>query len=190
MTKCAALLLSGFLSACPPAFGLTIGGVEIPDTLALPDSEHGLLLNGAGVREKFFMDIYVGALYLPTRTTDSRAILADTGAATVLMHFVYSEVGKDRIVGGWNDGLRDNLSAAELRAIAERLDSFNSLFRTVHRDDVIRIDYNPAIGTEVRINDEWRGTVKGNDFFRALLRIWLGDDPVSASLKKAMLGRD
>ena len=176
------------LSVCVPAIAKNIGDVEIPDTLTLPNSDHALTLNGAGIREKFFMDIYVGALYLPAGTTDSKAILADSGAASVLMHFVYKEVGKDKIVDGWNDGLRENLSSEEFQALSGKLEKFNALFRTVRKGDTIRIDYNPAIGTEVRINDEWRGSVEGNDFFRALLKIWLGEHPVSKSLKKEMLG--
>ena len=30
--------------------------------------------------------------------------------------------------------------------------------------------------------------VTGEDFYRALLRIWLGENPVQADLKKALLG--
>ena len=52
----------------------------------------------------------------------------------------------------------------------------------------MRIYYRPDTGTEVRINGEWRGAIKGNEFFRALLGIWLGEDPVSKSLKQEMLG--
>ena len=33
-----------------------------------------------------------------------------------------------------------------------------------------------------------KGTIAGEDFNRALLRIWLGEQPADASLKKAMLG--
>jgi hypothetical protein len=40
----------------------------------------------------------------------------------------------------------------------------------------------------VRLNGEWRGSVEGNDFFRALLKVWLGPDPASKSLKQDMLG--
>ena len=182
------LLLLGLLSTHLTALAKNVGDVVIPDTLTLPNSEHELQLNGAGLREKFFMDIYVGALYLPARTTDGKAILADTGAASVLMRFVYREVSKDKIVEGWNDGLRENITPSQLRDLSERLARFNALFKTVRKGDTIRIDYNPAIGTEVRINGEWRGSVEGNDFFRALLKVWLGDHPVSSSLKDAMLG--
>jgi len=181
------LSLSLLLTSLPAA-AKKIGDVLIPDTLALPNSGHELLLNGAGIRKKFFMDIYIGALYLPASKSDSAAILADTGATSVLMHFLYKEVGKDKIVEGWNDGLRENISSSEFQAMAERLEQFNALFKTVRKGDVIRIDYSPDAGTEVRINNEWRGSVKGNDFFRALLSIWLGEHPVSRSLKNEMLG--
>lgn len=187
-TRIVTLLLICTIWIHAPAIARNVGDVAIPDTLTLPNSTHELLLNGAGIRKKFFMDIYVGALYLPARTADASAVLADSGAASVLMHFVYKEVGKDKIVAGWEDGLKDNTSPEEYQALAERLEKFNALFRTVHKGDSIRIDFNPAVGTEVRINNEWRGAVEGNDFFRALLRIWLGEHPVSDSLKDGMLG--
>jgi hypothetical protein len=31
--------------------------------------------------------------------------------------------------------------------------------------------------------------IAGDDFYRGLLRIWLGDKPVDADLKKGMLGQ-
>ncbi|MGD2137074.1 MAG: chalcone isomerase family protein [Gammaproteobacteria bacterium] len=165
-----------------------IAGIEIQDTYTLPGSDSILRLNGAGIREKFFLDIYIGALYLPSTSADVDTILNDNQAASVLMHFLYSEVSKQKITDGWKDGLDDNLGKEQMAALAPRLEKFNSLFRTVHEGDEIRIDYLPESGTNVRINGEWRGAVEGNDFFRALLRIWLGSDPVSKPLKQAMLG--
>ena len=188
-TNAVVLLLTGLLLTNLPAAAVSIEGVVIPGTLALPGSDQELVLNGAGIRKKFFMDIYIGALYLPARTSDATAILSDAGAASVTMHFLYKEVDRDKITDGWNDGLGENVSREEFRTLAKRLEKFNALFRTVRRGDVIRIDYNPVTGTEVRINDEWRGSIEGNDFFRALLKIWLGDHPVSSSLKDEMLGR-
>jgi long-chain acyl-CoA synthetase len=38
------------------------------------------------------------------------------------------------------------------------------------------------------VRGEDKGTIPGEDFNRALLRIWLGELPADASLKKAMLG--
>jgi hypothetical protein len=190
MNRYIALIFPVFLITSLPALAVTIEDTGIPDSITLENGGHNLLLNGAGIRKKFFMDIYIGALYLPARTSDSHAILNDSGPASVLMHFLYHEVGKDKITDGWNDGLKANLDPAAMQAIAADLERFNALFRTVHEGERIRIDYIPGTGTEVRINDELRGTVAGSDFYRALLNVWLGDRPVSKSLKKAMLGRD
>lgn len=165
-----------------------IEGVNIPEKLELANSNATLVLNGAGIREKFFLDIYIGALYLPAATPDASAILSDDGPASVLMHILYSEVSKKKITDGWNDGLEANLSEKEMQALKPRLEKFNNLFQTMHKGDRLRLDYIPGTGTEVRINGEWRGVVGGNDFCRSLLKIWIGSDPVSNSLKQEMLG--
>lgn len=167
-----------------------IAGVEIPATVVLTNSTNALILNGAGIREKFFLDIYIGALYLPARTTDASVILGDTGPASVLMHILYGEVSKQKITAGWRDGLEDNLSDKQMLALRPQLEKFNRLFEDLHKGDRIRIDYIPGTGTEVRINDQRRGVVEGNDFYRSLLKIWIGSKPVTRSLKQEMLGNN
>ena len=171
-----------------PTYALEIEGVEIAETIPSGDSKTTLLLNGAGLREKLYIDVYVGALYLPAKTTDAGAILGDEGPASVLMHILYKEISKQKMTDGWIDGLDANLSSSELQALQPRLDAFNKLFTAARKGDVLKIEYTPEKGTEVRINGEWRGAVAGNDFFRALLKIWLGPNPVDKSLKQDMLG--
>ena len=190
MARATVIIFTCLVLASQPLQAIVINGIEIPDSVSLPDNGTRLTLNGAGVREKFFMDIYIGALYLENRMHDPAAILADTGHAGILMHFTYSEVSQEKIIAGWVDGLEANLTEERMQAIRPRLEKFNTLFRAVVRGDVIRIDYVPDSGTQVRINGEWRGSVAGNDFFRDLLRIWLGSSPVSKSLKYDMLGQD
>jgi hypothetical protein len=190
MFKKTLILFLGLALSSFAATAMEIEGVEIPDTLSLPNSDTTLVLNGAGVREKFFMDIYIGALYLESKTSTAKTILNDTGAASVLMHFLYSEVSKEKLTNGWSEGFEKNTSHAKMQAIEERITMFNKLFQTVHEGDVIRLDYLPESGTQVRINGEWRGKVEGNDFFRALLAIWLGEKPVTKSLRKGMLGEE
>jgi len=188
MIRATAIILTCLALASQPLHAVTINGTGIPDSVSLQENGTQLLLNGAGIREKFFMDIYIGALYLQKNMHDADAILADDGYASVLMHFIYSEVDREKITAGWTDGLTANLTAERMQAIKPRLEKFNTLFRTVVKGDVIRIDYVPDSGTQVRINGEWRGSVEGNDFFRDLLRIWLGKKPISKSLKHDMLG--
>jgi len=54
--------------------------------------------------------------------------------------------------------------------------------------DLILLDYLPGTGTRVTVRGEDKGTIPGEEFNRALLRIWLGNQPADASLKRAMLG--
>ncbi|UCC57150.1 MAG: chalcone isomerase family protein [Gammaproteobacteria bacterium] len=188
MYRTVGILLSVLVFTSMPAFAYRIADVDIPDSIQLVDSDTTLVLNGAGIREKLFMDIYIGALYLPAKTTDATAILNDTQPASVLMHFLYSKVSKSKITDGWQEGMKANTTAAEMETLKPDLDKFNDLFLTMHEGDVVRIDYLPGTGTVVRINEEWRGTIAGETFFRTLLRTWLGSSPVSKKLKAAMLG--
>ena len=52
----------GLLMAGSTALALEVEGVDIPETMAVQDMQ--LRLNGAGIRSKFFFNLYVGALYL------------------------------------------------------------------------------------------------------------------------------
>ena len=67
------ILLFTFLFT-PKTFGGTeIGGVSLPNTLNLGDTS--LVLNGGGIREKFWIDLYVGALYLTQKETNAQSII-------------------------------------------------------------------------------------------------------------------
>ncbi len=165
----------------------TIEGVEIPDTVTLPNNV-ALQLNGAGIRSKFFFDIYIGALYLIEKTHDVDQIINDLNANRVLMHFLYKEVSKKKLTDGWTDGFEVNLSKDAFAALKARLEKFNALFKSVKKSDVIHLDYIPAQGTEVYINNALVGNIEGKDFNAALLNVWLGKKPADGGLKKAMLG--
>lgn len=147
-----------------------------------------LTLNGAGIRSKFIFDIYVGALYLPKKSNQARQVLAMGGPKRVLMHFLYDEVDKERLTGGWTAGFENNLSEQEFNRLKPRLADFNKLFRSVKKDDVVFLDDIPNKGTAVLINNTLMGYVQGEDFYRALLQVWLGDDPADEDLKSNMLG--
>ena len=174
-----------------PAMALAkeVAGVTLPETVTL-GARPPLVLNGAGIRNKFFIKVYVGALYLPARTRDAAAVLRHTGPVAMHMHFLHSEVSKEKLVSAWNDGFEANLDAAERDRLGARIERFNGLFRTMHKGDIIRLDYLPGTGTTVSINNETRGVIEGEDFMQAWLRIWLGKEPADAGLKQGLLGTD
>jgi len=166
-----------------------VAGVDLPDEVVLEASGENLVLNGAGVRKKFIVKVYVGALYLPARTGNVGEIVDGPGGRRVIMHFLHKEVGVDKLVKGWNDGFAANLTAGEFKAVEDRIGSFNGLFRTVHSGDVYQLDLVSGKGTEVRLNGESLGSVPGDDFSRALLKVWFGEKPGDKGLKKALLGK-
>jgi hypothetical protein len=177
----AGLLLSGVVSA------VEVEGVEVPDRATVGGET--LLLNGAGVRSRFFFDIYVGALYLPEAADDAGAVLGMAGPKRVLLHFLYDEIEREKLVEAWNDGFRNNLGTTERAALAERIERFNALFGSVRAGDEIALDFVPGEGTHVTFNGKRKGTVPGDDFARAWLRIFIGDSPADAELKQGMLSR-
>ncbi len=173
-----------------PASAREVAGVELPETLTLHTDDTPLVLNGAGIRRKFFFRIYVGALYLPRKVETAEAVLALPGPKRVRMHFLYEEVSRDKLANGWEEGFEANQDGATLAKLRPRLERFNALFPDVKRGDVIDLDYLPGRGTEVWINDSLAGRIAGEDFYRALLMVWLGAQPADDDLRAAMLGAD
>ena len=104
------------------------------------------------------------------------------------MHFLHDEVSQEKLVDAWNEGFKKNQSEKSMKTLGPRIEQFNKLFQTVHKGDVITLDYIPDDGTTVRINGTEKGKVPGADFNRALLEVWLGKEPVDSDLKRALLG--
>ena len=170
-----------------PAQAAKVAGVELEDSVQISADTPELVLNGAGIRKKLFIKVYVGALYLQNKATGVDAVLNQTGANRVLMHFLYKKVGRDKLVDGWKEGFSGN-SSAEMEKLKARLADFNGLFTDAKKGDVILLDYLPGKGTRVTINGQAKGTIPGADFNKALLKVWLGNSPVDSGLKEAMLG--
>jgi hypothetical protein len=183
ITVFAALLL--LVSA--PTQARDLDGVNIPDSLTLAGEKAPLRLNGAGYRKKFFIKVYIGALYLAQPANQAKAVL-DAGTARIMrLHFL-RDVSQDQFATAWNDGIAANHTAAEMQALRARIDQLNTLVGSVRHNDVLRIDMRPRTDTEVWLNDKLRGRIGGVDFQNALLTVWVGTKPADASLKQAVLG--
>jgi long-chain acyl-CoA synthetase len=178
----AALLLVGISIAAE------IEGVQIADRVQLGKSD--LTLNGAGVRTRFIFKVYVGALYLQSKAGTTETVLRDAGAKRIAMHML-RDLDAEQLFTALNEGLNKNHTPEELARIAPQVKRLEAIFNAVKaakKGDVILLDYLPGAGTRVTVRGEDKGTIAGTEFNRALLRIWLGDQPADARLKKAMLG--
>lgn len=185
MRKLIALFL---LCLSTHAFSLELEGVRLDDKVHVGNAT--LQLNGAGVRTKLFFKVYICTLYLGEKKRTASAVLADVGAKRMTMHML-RELSGDKLMEAFDKGLAANNTPAELAAIDVRIKEFSAIFRTaneVAKGDVITLDYFPGEGTRISINGAEKGRLSGAEFNRALLKIWLGDEPVDADLKKGLLG--
>lgn len=186
MKKLIALFL---LCASMQLSAMELEGVKVEDSVQMDNA--ALTLNGAGVRSIVFFKMYVIGLYLAEKQHDAEAIFVDTKPKRIALHVVVGEAGVERFLNGFRKGIEKNHSEAQLAALRERLAAFEQMFshiKTIKRGDVIAFDWLPVAGTRVSLNGAELGRIAGDDFYRALLSIWIGNKPVTDDLKKALLG--
>lgn len=167
--------------------GIKIAGVELENSYQ-PGGKP-LTLNGAGVRSKFFVKIYVGAIYTGKAVNNAAELIAAPGPKSMQMTILYKEIEAEKITSGWREGFRANVTDSEFKQLENRLQAFNALFPTLYEGDIVHMDYSPEVGTELSINDKVLGTIQGDDFFSALLKVWIGDHPADKGLKAGLLGK-
>ena len=182
------ILLLGAMLLSLNVHAKELAGVAVADSVQVGGQT--LVLNGAGIRTKFFFKIYVGALYLPQKQTSGEAIIADEHPHRMALHILH-ELSSEKLFNAVKDAMEDNQTAAGMAALAEQMQQMGKIFDTVKMvkpGDVITLDYLPDSGTQISVNGTARGTISGVAFNRALLRIWLGEKPIQADLKKELLG--
>jgi hypothetical protein len=167
-----------------------VAGVKLEGKAKLGNAE--LTLNGAGLRTKVFFKVYVIGLYLPAKAATGAAVLEQKGAKRahmVLLRDVSAEDFSDALI----EGLTNNSSDAEMAALKPRIDQFRQAIVAageVKTGLVVHLDFLPETGTRLTLGGKQQGKdIPGEDFFNALLRIWLGDKPIQNNLKDALLGK-
>jgi long-chain acyl-CoA synthetase len=182
-----AAVLMAFLFAAPLAQAAEVAGIRIDEHAKAGSSD--LVLNGAGIRTKIFFKVYVGALYVPKKTTSAAAIIDAKEPRRVVLHLL-RDLDADALFGALMEGLRNNHGEAELARLKPDTDQFERLMRGIGNaktGDVIGIDFS-ADGIAVAFNGQVRGSIASESFGRALLKVWLGEKPADSDLKRAMLG--
>lgn len=186
MKKVLALCGAILLLSATPCSAKEVSGVAVPDTLKA--GAQSLVLNGAGVRTKFFMDMYVGGLYLKQPQADAEKIIAADAAMAIRLHIVSGLITGEKMESATREGFASATGGA-LAPLAERIESFIAVFREkIDKEDVFEFVYAPGGGTTISKNGKPVKTIAGLDFKKALFGIWLCAKPAQESLKRAMLG--
>jgi hypothetical protein len=160
-----------------------LAGVKMPDSVTVGGQP--LVLNGMGLREKFFIDVYVGGLYLKAKTTDAKKAIEADEPKRIVMHFIYSSVPKDKVNETFDGGFAGVSGSS---AYQDRIDQLKSWMADYTTGDEVVFDYVPGAGTSVTVKGVNKGTLPGTDFMKGLWSVYLGSAPPTAALKSGMLG--
>jgi hypothetical protein len=176
-----ALLLSSL-----PAMAASVAGVNLEDRITVNGQQ--LVLNGAGIRKKLFIKVYVGGLYLPAKQNNASSILAADTPRRMVMAFVFS-VGKEKIAEAWDEGLEANVpnAGADVKAAFKTLASW---MEDIDKGQRIVLTYAPGGATTVEVNGKVKGTLPGKAVADAILATWIGPKPgPGEDFKNAVLGK-
>jgi hypothetical protein len=168
------------------ASAATVAGAKIEDTVTV--GGQNLVLNGAALRKKFVVKVYVGALYLPSKQNNAAAILAADAPRRQVMHFLY-DVDKGKMAEAWEEGLKDNTpnASAEVKTAFKTLATWMEDMKEGQR---IVLTYAPGTGTTVEVAGKNKGTLGGKAVADAILNTWIGPKPgPGGDFKSGVLGQ-
>ncbi|MDO8178678.1 MAG: chalcone isomerase family protein [Undibacterium sp.] len=167
---------------------LEVAGVKFDDTAHVANAD--LKLNGAGIRYKAIFKVYAAGLYLKEKKTTVPEILALAGPKSVKL-VMLRDLSNEDFGRGFMTGIQQNTDKTEKLKLVNQFMRFGEMFASVpelKKGDIMLTEWIPGIGTIVSLNGKKMGEPYPDvAFYNALLRIWLGEKPVDASLKKAML---
>lgn len=184
-----AALLVMMAGAAPLGLGAEVAGVRLDDRTQVESRD--LVLNGAGLRKRFVFNVYVMGLYLTEKKGDPAAVIELAGPKRAAIHML-RDVGAEQFTEALVEGLRENHSEADWRSLEPRAKELADIMAEVKeakKGAAIALDWTGS-ATRILVNGKPAGKpIAGEDFYRALLRIWLGEHPVQDDLKRALLGR-
>jgi len=183
--------LAAMLASLPlAASAAEVGGVKVDERANVAGSE--LQLNGAGLRKMFLAKVYVAGLYLTEKKTSPVDVLALAGPKRVSV-ILMRNLSARQLVDALDRGIRQNSSPTEQRQLKPDIAQLRAnlmSFRRGTKGDVITFDCLPDVGTLVLVNGEAKGKAIPHDaLYHVFLRVWVGEKPTNAGLKKALLGR-
>jgi len=175
--------------AAPAWAAVNVEGVPFDEATRVAGRE--LLLNGTGLRSVFVIKGYVAGLYLPERAKNAAVVLGMKGPKRLQIHPLRN-VGADTFIHALNDGIHRNQTEIQMQRLTDRLTQLEDAMRQIgstKRGDTINFDYTPDAGTTISINGVARTkAIPGEDFYQAVLSIFIGNNPVDRDLKSGLLG--
>jgi hypothetical protein len=147
-----------------------------------------LALLGAGTASYMLWKVYDAALYAPAGA-DTAAIRAAEVPMSLILEY-HRDVGAADIREATWVALERQYDPQEREALRPKIEAIQSAMVDVSDGDRYRLDWQPAAGRLVlSLNGEPRFESDDRALARAYFGIWLGEPPLSESLRDALLAR-
>ena len=165
--------------------GASLSGVTLPDTVEVGGQK--LVLNGLGLRKKFFVEVYVGGLYLESKSSDGDSIVKADAPKQMTMHFV-RDVNNAQIIDAFSESFSNNAPDAT-KTMKSEIEQLTNALDAVKKGDEMAFTYQPGTGTTFSLNGKPKLIIANPAFRVALFSGWLGPKPPTADLKNKLLGK-
>lgn len=180
--------LAALLLAMAPAHAAELAGVKFDDSAVVGGKT--LPLNGVGLRSMFFIKAYVAALYVPEKSNAPAALLAQKGPRRISLKMVM-ELSAERMTKAFVEGIEKNHTEAQLAAMKSQIEQLTATMAAVgvaKKGDTVDLEFVDG-ATRVALNGQAKGqAIAGEDFYTAVMRIFIGENPADGDLKKGLLG--
>lgn len=163
-----------------------VEGVVVPEKVTMEGQD--MVLNGVGVRSKYFMDLYVGSLFVHSKESNAQRIIDANKGMLIQLDIISGLITSEKMTDAINEGFENSLKPIK-EDVSSEVAAFKSVFKEeIEKGDNFQFLYLPEKGVHVYKNKSLLKVIEGLAFKRALFGIWLGEEPADKKLKKKMIG--
>lgn len=164
-----------------------VSGVFVDNKITFENKE--LVLNGAGIREKMWIELYVGSLYVPYRVKNEKELYEIKDSFLMRIDIVSPRITSDVLIEAIEAGF-ENSTKGKTKEIRDKIEYLKGFFKEeIIVGNTFILYYDPVEkATTIYKNDLNLGSIEGDDFKQYFFGIWFCDKPASKKLKEKMLG--
>lgn len=181
------LTLSVIFLSISSSFAQTkVGEATLPNTVTV--GEHNLELNGAGIREKLWFDLYACGLYVGKKGASAKEIVDADSPMLIKLEILSSLVSKKKLVEAFKDGIDESNEISDVNRLNKKIELFLQFIKgDIVKGDVFDIAYSPNTGLKLLKAGKELGKIEGLDFKKLVFNIWLSKTSVDDDLKNKLV---
>jgi hypothetical protein len=182
-----ALVLFAVLLAVPATcMSLNVEGAQYPDTVTIAGKT--LKLVGAGLREKWMIDVYSMGAYSESASCDTSVQMKNNETRYMLINMLRT-VSAKKIADAFREAFENNTPPDASKELKENIAMSISWFKQeATKGSTYEFIYNPSEGMIFMQNGKKLGlTIKGKDFADVVWNCYFSDKTCCKGLKKDIL---